>query len=125
MLSALCTVASCVVIAYDYQGMTQQEKQIVGILDLVLTLLLFIETAFRVAVYRKEFIKSGVNIVDAMISLFNLIELLMCAATHTSAINNPNPVYQLLRGTKVVRILRLYFQNSFFKFERQIIRIFM
>jgi len=97
----------------------------VGSIDLALTFVLFVETVFRVIVHRKEFIKSGTNIMDATIALLNLTELLMCAATHTSLINNPNPVYQLLRGTKVTRILRLYFQSSFFKFERQIIRIFM
>ena len=62
---------------------------------------------------------------DSVIAIANLTEILLCAATHTSFITNPNPIYQLLRGSKFARVMRLYFQNSFFKYERQIIRIFV
>lgn len=125
MLSALCIVASCVVIGYDYRGITEQEKNVVGCLDLALTVMLFVETVFRMAVHRREFFGSGANMLDLIISLLNLAEMLLCAITHNSLLNHPNPVYQFLRGCKFARILRLYFQNSFFKYERQIIRIFM
>lgn len=125
MLSALCILASCTIIAYDYRTMSDGEKEVLGSIDLALTFCLVVETAFRVIVYRREFIKSGANIVDAAIMLFNLVEIIICASTRTSLINNPNPVYQLLRGTKFARILRLYFQSSFFRYERQIIRIFL
>jgi hypothetical protein len=61
---------------------------------------------------------------DTVVCLLNLAELIMCAATHTSVVNSTDPIYQLLRGSKFIRIMRLYFQSGLFKYERQIIRIF-
>jgi hypothetical protein len=116
VLSAMCILTSCIVIAYDYPDITDREQEVLGSIDLALTCVLFVEIAFRLAVYRKEFIKSGANIMDAVIALPNIVELVLCASTNTSITNNPNPVYQLLRGSKFARVLRLYFQTSFFKY---------
>jgi hypothetical protein len=88
----------------------------VGIIDLILTMFMFVETAFRVAIDRRSFLKNGANTMDTIVCLLNLTELIICGATHTSLTNNSNSINQLLRGSKFVRIMRLYFQNNFFKY---------
>lgn len=114
------------VILVEYEGMSHGVRSVLNHIDFWCTIACLIVIAGKTLILRKNLLKDKLIILDWVSISLSVVDIIACAARHDDVFNSHTPVSSVLRGLKIIRILRiLYFSNNWFTFEKTILRMFV
>lgn len=71
-------------------------------------------------------LKDKFMVLDWAVIMLSVADIIACAARKEDVFNSHSPESSVLRGLKIIRILKiLYFSNNWFTFEKTILRMFV
>lgn len=119
-------VFTSVVILIEYEGMTHGVRSVLNHIDFWGTIACLIVVCSKTLILRRNMLKDKFMILDWVSILLSVADIIACAARHDDIFNSHTPVSSVLRGLKIIRILKiLYFSNNWFTFEKTILRMFV
>jgi membrane protein DedA with SNARE-associated domain len=81
---------------------------------------------FRIILLKRGILHEKFAILDLLSIMISIGDFIYCAASGTSVIDPSENVHRLLRGIKIIRIIKiLYFAKTWFVFEKTILKIFV
>lgn len=121
----LLVILQCVVIVFDYKGMSQSLTDTLSMIDFLSTIVAIVVVGVRIAILRIRFLNKFHNMVDIVMILCFMADLVYCLNNRYSVMFIQTGVSAVLRGIKIIRVIKiLYVSESLFKYERNIVNLF-
>ncbi len=104
-------ILQSVVILYDYKGMSQQVKDYLSLIDFISTIIAIIVVVIRICILRIKFVRIFHNAVDIVMILCFFADVFYCLSSHYSIIYIKKGVSAVLRGIKIIRIIKILYAS--------------